>query len=656
MRQLLVLILIYGSIVPALAVPLRVASFNIKDGFGAPGTSSYDSAKAVIQRVSPDVVAIIEATGSDTQNFGTMATELGYTYQITSGQSTLDTSLRTGFFSRYPFAWSVPISSPEGALEMTRNNLAVKIDVPGTDLDPVVVAVHYKCCSSTSSFNEGFRRAIEIRRTVEFLQNFTSTSTDNLLVIGDFNLVGTDGTTYADLPSGLPLKYVLGSDVSFPVNYRTNPDSYFAGIGMNKLPITQVNGATWTYTSGTYTSGSTLDYFVASSAMRSRFFETEVYNSALDGIGVGLPKSGPLPEPSVSAGASDHLLLFGDFELDRSKPTVVQAPTASTYIFQGQAIASTGLSGGSANVGGIFTWQSPSRLPVAGTSFERVLFTPTDSSALSPVSLAASVTTLAWGQGGLTHNLQWPATMQISAAEQGTVFAQIYIPGWTEGVGKIAPNVVCWIGISGQNTDPATWAESAWVEASLNGSQGSYTDRDEYRRVVSGTETGFGTFYYASRWQIHGGTYGYGGIQANGASGGAWDGSIYANGVLTVGSTLGSWSSNVAFTSELLLKYAVGGASGPNAANGVSPTYALSEANLVLTAIVRVDDPKLTVVGEAVTDLANYAPGSLATTVVGSAAGVDQTGVPVGCEKQNFKVLQGTDTRKFLRVKATWRP
>jgi hypothetical protein len=82
----------------------------------------------------------------------------------------------------------------------------------------------------------------------------------------------------------------------------------------------------------------------------------------------------------------------------------------------------------------------------------------------------------------------------------------------------------------------------------------------------------------------------------------------------------------------------------------------LSEANLVLTAIVRVDDPKLTVVGEAVTDLANYAPGSLATTVVGSAAGVDQTGVPVGCEKQNFKVLQGTDTRKFLRVKATWRP
>ena len=651
MRRILVLILIFGSIVPALAVPLRVASFNIKDGFGAPGTSSYDGAKSVIQRVSPDVVAIIEATGSDTQNFGTMATELGYTYQIISGQSTLDLSLRTGFFSRYPFAWSVPISSPQGASEMTRNNLAVKIDVPGTDLDPVLVAVHYKCCSSTSSFNEGFRRAIEIRRTVEYLQNFTSTSTDNLLVIGDFNLVGTDGAIYASLPSGLPQKYVLGSDVTFPVNYWTNPDSYFAGIGMNKLPITQVNGATWTHTSG-----STLDYFVASSALRSRFFETEVYNSALDGAGVGLPKSGPLIGSSVSAGASDHLLLFGDFELDRAKPNVMEAPTASTYIFQGQALASMSLSGGSANVAGIFTWQSPSKLPVAGTSFERVLFTPTDSDALSPVSLAASVTTLAWGQGGLTHNLQWPPKMQISAAEQGTVYAQIYIPGWTEGVGKIAPNVVCWIGISGQNTDPASWAESAWVEASINGSQGSYTDRDEYRRVVSGTETGFGTFYYASRWQIHGGTYGYGGIQENGASGGAWDGSIYANGVLTVGSTLDSWSSNAALTSELLLMYAVGGASGPNAANGVSPTYSLSGGDLVLTAIVRVDDPKLTVVGEAVTDLANYATGSLATTVVGSALGVDQTGVPVGCEKQTFKVLQGTDTRKFLRVKATWRP
>jgi hypothetical protein len=103
-----------------------------------------------------------------------------------------------------------------------------------------------------------------------------------------------------------------------------------------------------------------------------------------------------------------------------------------------------------------------------------------------------------------------------------------------------------------------------------------------------------------------------------------------------------------------LLRYAFG-ANGPND-SVTKPTAVLSGGNLVLTAIVRVDDAKLAVVGEAVTDLGNYASGSAVTTVNGSSSGVDQTGVPTGCQRQAFTVPQGGDLKKFLRLKVNLAP
>ena len=103
-----------------------------------------------------------------------------------------------------------------------------------------------------------------------------------------------------------------------------------------------------------------------------------------------------------------------------------------------------------------------------------------------------------------------------------------------------------------------------------------------------------------------------------------------------------------------LLRYAFG-ANGPNS-SVTKPTTVLTGGNLVLTAIVRVDDAKLAVVGEAVTDLGNYSSGAAITTVNGSSAGVDQTGVPTGCQRQTFTVAQGGDLKKFLRLKVNLAP
>jgi hypothetical protein len=125
--------------------------------------------------------------------------------------------------------------------------------------------------------------------------------------------------------------------------------------------------------------------------------------------------------------------------------------------------------------------------------------------------------------------------------------------------------------------------------------------------------------------------------------------------VAAVGSTFAAWSGGAELNSANVGKYAIGGASSLSATDGVKPTSTVSGGNLVLTAIVRTDDTKLTVVGEAVTSLADYTNAPSVTTVNGSTNGVSQAGVPAGHQKQTFTVAQD-GARKFLRLKATLAP
>jgi hypothetical protein len=124
---------------------------------------------------------------------------------------------------------------------------------------------------------------------------------------------------------------------------------------------------------------------------------------------------------------------------------------------------------------------------------------------------------------------------------------------------------------------------------------------------------------------------------------------------LPSGSTFAGWSGGAELNSANVGKYAIGGASSLSATDGVKPTSTVSGGNLVLTAIVRTDDTKLTVVGQAVTSLADYAPGGTVVSVTGVDT-ADQSGVPAGHKRQTFTTAQGADTRKFLRLIATLAP
>jgi len=101
-----------------------------------------------------------------------------------------------------------------------------------------------------------------------------------------------------------------------------------------------------------------------------------------------------------------------------------------------------------------------------------------------------------------------------------------------------------------------------------------------------------------------------------------------------------------------LMAYAMGATSPGSSV--IKPVVSTTSSTLSITAIVRINDPKCQIVGEATTSLTTW-PNSSSITgvpVVGDQAGA----VPGETQKQVFSVDRGTDSRKFLRLKVIYTP
>ena len=106
--------------------------------------------------------------------------------------------------------------------------------------------------------------------------------------------------------------------------------------------------------------------------------------------------------------------------------------------------------------------------------------------------------------------------------------------------------------------------------------------------------------------------------------------------------------SGVTLTSELLVKYAIGGASSPTGASENTVTV-LDSSKLTLTAVVRTDDLSMSVVGEAGVDLSSWS-----SSGVSMAPSVNQDGVPDGCQRRIYSVDRANSpSRQFLRLRVT---
>ena len=116
------------------------------------------------------------------------------------------------------------------------------------------------------------------------------------------------------------------------------------------------------------------------------------------------------------------------------------------------------------------------------------------------------------------------------------------------------------------------------------------------------------------------------------------------------GMTPDQWllGSGLTLTPELLLKYAVGGAVSPTAASENTASV-LDGSKLSLTAVVRTNDPSLSIVGEAGVDLSIW--NSRGVSVAPSA---NQASVPEGCQRRIYSVDRAdSPSRQFLRLKVS---
>lgn len=325
----------FGTVALLPAVEIRVATFNIGAHFttspsrnyypdyslGAAGTVDHDSVREILRRLDADVVALEEIHSIDISagDVATLAGSLGYPY-VSAAPATgaIDSTLHVAFLSRFPFITQTLISPLVGAKDMTRLMPAVKVDVPGTLHDPVLIAAHLKSGGDASDL---FQRSVEMQRLTRYLTSQGLTAMDPFLIMGDFNLSKTNHVFTIIPASGLPGSFSLGIDMSFPISYYTNPLDYFTTPAVSRIIPRQLGGSTVTFP----TSDSTIDLFLVSPIIGSRPRHTEVYNSVLDSS-AGIRKFGAPLAAGISAAASDHFAMVGDFELDPAVPYTFTAP------------------------------------------------------------------------------------------------------------------------------------------------------------------------------------------------------------------------------------------------------------------------------------------------------------------------------------------
>lgn len=369
--------LVVAAVQQCPAVQVRIASWNVLWGVGAPGSNDYQAVRATLLRIRPDVIGFCELNNADYANWVTLAADVGYPYLAYGNGGTYAGAHRVGFFSKFPILEAHEVKEPAGAKEITRWPLQIAVQVPGA-LNPLIL---YECHNKAMSGDDSsFRRAVEEYRTVSNILGWAVSNPldTEFAVMGDFNddVTYSQDPSYASLPTGLPTDFSLGPDITFPVAYKLYPTDRMAAIGFGEMNLYQEDS----YYQNTYYSGPRFDYiYVSDEIVNSPYGAPagEIYNSAQDDGSGGRPKYGSTLAPETSTNASDHYMVFADINLINQLPclnpvlmlseVVNNATTnAANYIeFYNSGISTLSLTGYSAVV--YVDGLSPRVIPLGGS-------------------------------------------------------------------------------------------------------------------------------------------------------------------------------------------------------------------------------------------------------------------------------------------------
>ncbi len=347
----------------AQAVQVRIADFNVAFGLdtnddrGTTNDVDYVAVSNTLRRVQPDIVCFQELyADEDLQAWIALAAQLGYPYYAMSTGGSLDNSMRTGVWSKYPITGTDLIKETyydPAAVEIMRWPIVAKIEVPGALYPLYVASTHNKAGTTTKSAR--LQRAFEIYRTVQYFDRLVASNpTENVqyAIMGDFNDdIGLTQNTNFDLTYYLSVDQDLGnataafndgSDIPWNTNSSwTLPYSKYPTERLSYADFGWINPAhtgtnlTWTHYYVTESGRYRLDYILFSDEIMNSPYGAptgEIYNAEFDGPGVGLYKPGPVPPSTTSYDASDHRMLFADFHLIDAVPGITPVAILSEVV------------------------------------------------------------------------------------------------------------------------------------------------------------------------------------------------------------------------------------------------------------------------------------------------------------------------------------
>ena len=349
--------------VSAQAVQVRIADFNVAFGLdtnddrGTTNDVDYVAVSNILRRVQPDIVCFQELyADEDMQAWIALAAQLGYPYYAMSTGGSLDNSMRTGVWSKYPITGTDLIKETyydPAAVEIMRWPIVAKIEVPGALYPLYVSSTHNKAGTTTKSAR--LQRAFEMYRIVQYFQRLVASNpTENVqyAIMGDFNDdIGLNQNTNFDLTYYLSVDQDLGnataafndgSDIPWNTNaswtlpYSKYPTERLSTIDMGWInPFHTGTNLTWTHYYTTESGRYRLDYILFSDEIMNSAYGAptgEIYNAEFDGSGVGLYKPGPVPPSNASMDASDHRMLFADFHLIDAVPGITPVALLSEVV------------------------------------------------------------------------------------------------------------------------------------------------------------------------------------------------------------------------------------------------------------------------------------------------------------------------------------
>lgn len=303
-----------------LAVPVRVATWNVELGIAAPGTEKHEAQAAVLRRIGAEIVGFQELTRGTEENWRRLGEALGYRHFAVGEMGPFAGNMYVGVWSRFPIEEAVSVQSPTEAREFSRLPLRVRIAVPGAARPLVLWTMHHKAVFES---RDDFRRAVEARRTAEDIARHWRERPDlvELVVLGDMNDDPSrrDQTAaFEQAPAGLPRTFKFGADIPFPLRYRWFPTDAYSSIGpgFRAVPALRQNSdipITHLYTN------LRLDWVFVSDAIWRHPAgppRGEIYHSEWDDREGGLKKFGEAPPRETSLRASDHYPVFVDLHLE----------------------------------------------------------------------------------------------------------------------------------------------------------------------------------------------------------------------------------------------------------------------------------------------------------------------------------------------------